>query len=59
MGAADCIGLRAQGIATVRLPEGVRIRETGRHRFAFNFNSTAVTLDGVRIPAAGVHWEDL
>jgi len=46
----------AQGIAVVEMPEGVRQRQAGEVRFVFNYNADGVVFDGVRVPAAGVHW---
>jgi beta-galactosidase len=38
------------------LPEGLRLRDTGSHRFAFNYGPAAVTWNGQQIEAAGVAW---
>jgi beta-galactosidase len=46
----------AEGVATVELPDGLRLRRSATHRFAFNYAPEAVEWDGVTIPAAGVHW---
>ena len=51
--AAAC---RAAGIATVDLPEGLRIRDTATHRFAFNYAPDPVTWEGESLPPAGVAW---
>ncbi len=44
------------GLATVALPEGLRIRDTAKHRFYFNYNAEAVSFDGLTLPGAGVHF---
>ncbi|WVX48656.1 Beta-galactosidase [Roseobacter fucihabitans] len=44
------------GVNTREMPEGVRLRATQTHVFAFNYNAEAVAFDGVTIPPAGVHW---
>ncbi|MEM6373652.1 MAG: beta-galactosidase trimerization domain-containing protein, partial [Pseudomonadota bacterium] len=46
-------------VTTQTLPRGVRIRDTETHRFVFNYAPEAQTWNGVEIPAAGVHWEQL
>ena len=38
------------------LPEGLRLRDTGTHRFAFNYAPAATHWDGQDIPPAGVAW---
>ncbi|TLP48572.1 beta-galactosidase [Cohaesibacter sp. CAU 1516] len=47
----------AEGIETVALPDGVRLRDTANHRFVFNYNSEPVEWGGETIPAAGVSWK--
>jgi len=47
------------GIQTHSLPDGLRIRDTDTHRFVFNYAPDAVKWNGVIIPAAGVHWEEI
>ncbi len=42
------------GIATLDLPEGVRVRDTRKERFWFNYTDAAVTCYGRTIDAAGV-----
>lgn len=46
----------AQGIAVQAMPVGLRTRATATHRYWFNYNPEAVEVDGVTVPAAGVHW---
>lgn len=43
-------------IATTSLPEGVRLRDTATHHFAFNYASEARILDGRTLEPAGVMW---
>ena len=47
------------GVPTHTLPEGLRLRDTATHRFAFNYAPHMVVWDGIEIPPAGVHWEPL
>ena len=42
-----------------KMPTGVRVRDTDTHRFWFNYNPHSVTIDGNKIPAAGVTWQKL
>jgi beta-galactosidase len=49
----------AAGIATLRLPDGLRVRDTATTRFFFNYGPKPVTWKDTIIPAAGVHWEAL
>ncbi|KQB97012.1 beta-galactosidase [Loktanella sp. 1ANDIMAR09] len=49
----------ALGLETKQLPEGLRLRDTETHRFYFNYAAVPLTWEGVTIPPAGVHWEDL
>lgn len=49
----------AQGIPVDPLPEGLRRRDSGTHRFWFNYNAVPVERGEVTIPAAGVYWEKL
>ncbi|MSU88892.1 beta-galactosidase [Rhodobacteraceae bacterium 2CG4] len=44
------------GIATEDLPEGLRLRDTAGHRFAFNYAAHPVTWQGREIAPAGVAW---
>ena len=44
------------GLDLVTLPEGLRLRDTGSHRFAFNYAATAVTWEGRTLEPAGVAW---
>lgn len=47
---------RAEGLATADLPDGLRLRGTPTHRFAFNYGPEPVEWEGTTIPPAGVHW---
>ncbi|MEJ6396974.1 beta-galactosidase [Yoonia sp. 208BN28-4] len=49
----------ALDIPTYDLPKGLRIRDTGTHRFVFNYAPKPRKWGDVTIPAAGVHWEKL
>nr|WP_067288908.1 beta-galactosidase [Marinobacterium profundum] len=49
----------AQGIAVMRLPQGLRRRDTDQHRFLFNYGAEPVTFDGITLAPAGVHWQPL
>ena len=46
-----------EGIETLDLPEGVRVRDAGPHRFWFNHGPEPATAHGVHLPPAGVHRE--
>jgi beta-galactosidase len=46
----------ALGLATEDLPEGLRLRDTEQHRFAFNYGPEPVTFGDKTIDAAGVAW---
>ncbi|SEN52393.1 beta-galactosidase [Palleronia pelagia] len=48
----------AEGIETLDLPDGLRLRDTDTHRFWFNYAPEPVRFAGREIPAAGVLWED-
>ena len=51
------VTLRMQaGLDLVTLPEGLRLRDTGSHRFAFNYAPTPVTWEGRTLEPAGVAW---
>ncbi|MEM9342946.1 MAG: beta-galactosidase [Pseudomonadota bacterium] len=43
-------------ITTDRLPDGLRLRDTATHRFAFNYGATPVDYRNQTIPPAGVAW---
>lgn len=47
----------AQGVEATPLPEGLRCRQSGVHRFWFNYAAAPVTHEGRTIPAAGVAWD--
>ena len=46
----------AAGIALATLPAGLRLRDTGSHRFAFNYGPDPVTWAGREIAAADLAW---
>ncbi|MCG6902526.1 MAG: beta-galactosidase [Rhodobacter sp.] len=47
------------GLKTETLPDGLRLRDTGTHRFVFNYAPEPLTYQGIEIPAAGVYWRPL
>ncbi len=47
----------AEGIETVSLPEGLRIRDTDSHRFWFNYAPEPIVFEGITHAAAGVTWQ--
>ena len=47
------------GVATRRLPDGLRCRETANERFWFNYGAAHVEMDGWSLPPAGVRREAL
>lgn len=47
------------GITTQDLPEGLRLREDGRHCFALNYGPEPVTWRGRTLEPAGVTWWDI
>ena len=49
---------REAGIETLDLPDGLRVRDTARHRFVFNYAPEPLPWAGtILIPPAGVFWE--
>ena len=44
------------GVPVTHVPEGVRLRDTGRFRFAFNYGPDTVDWQGATLPPAGVRW---
>jgi len=47
----------AQGIEAAPLPDGLRCRQSGAHRFWFNYGAAPVTHGGRTLPPAGVAWD--
>ncbi|WP_299777197.1 beta-galactosidase [uncultured Roseobacter sp.] len=47
---------KTAGLAVQTLPEGLRLRDTATHRFAFNYSPESVDFQGKTIAAAGVVW---
>ena len=45
------------GLEVDPLPEGLRLRDTAKHRFMFNYNAVPVEWGGEIIAPAGVHWK--
>lgn len=46
-------------LTLMALPMDVRVRDTGTHRFIFNYGPGETTWDGKTLPPAGVVWEVL
>ncbi len=46
-------------IATIDLPEGLRIRDCGHERFWLNYNAHAIQFDGLTLEPAGVYRQPL
>ncbi|MEP2641441.1 beta-galactosidase [Roseobacter sp.] len=44
------------GLTPQSLPQGVRLRDTATHRFAFNYGPEPVCFDGKSLAPAGVAW---
>ncbi len=57
----DLLDTLCQGasIPTTRVSDGLRLRDTATHRFAFNYAPDPVTFEGTEIPPAGVYWREL
>ena len=49
----------AAGVVTLNPPDGLRLRDTGAHRFYINYNAFEVEFDGLLIGAADVTWRPL
>lgn len=47
---------KAAGLPTEVLPEGVRLRETDKHQFAFNYAAEPRSYRGQTLAPAGVRW---
>ncbi|MFZ5961413.1 beta-galactosidase [Thalassococcus sp. BH17M4-6] len=45
---------RRAGLATMNLPDGLRLRDTGAERFWFNYGAEPLEFEGISLPAAGV-----
>jgi beta-galactosidase len=46
-------------IKTVTLPDGIRIKRTQSHLFAFNYGREVAHFEGIKIEPAGVFWRTL
>ncbi len=44
------------GLVLRPLPEGLRLRDTASHRFAFNYGPDPVRYGGLTLAPAGLHW---
>ena len=49
----------AQNVSITRLPDCVRVRDTLKHRFWFNYSETESIVGGIKLPPSGVIWESL
>jgi beta-galactosidase len=49
----------SQNISTMDLPDCVRVRETHKHRFWFNYSEKETNVSSVSLPPSGVFWEPL
>ena len=49
----------SQNISTMDLPDCVRVRETFKHRFWFNYSEKESIVGAVKLPPSGVFWEPL
>ncbi len=47
---------KAVGLTLTPLPEGLRLRDTAHHRFAFNYAPEPQTWNGTTLPPGGVAW---
>ncbi len=47
---------KLQEIPTLKLPEGVRVRDSTSHRFVFNYSAEPVNIFGLELESAGVVW---
>ena len=48
-----------EGLATLDLPDGLRVRDTATHRFDFNYAPEPQAFEGHVLPPAGVRWRPL
>jgi beta-galactosidase len=49
----------AQNVSITQLPDCVRVRDTLKHRFWFNYSETESIVGGIKLPPSGVIWESL
>ena len=49
----------AEGVETLKLPDGLRVRDTATHRFVFNYAPETQAYGDVMLEPAGVHWHPL
>lgn len=47
---------KMQGISTLDLPDGVRVRDSKSHRFVFNYGAEPISILGMELEGAGVAW---
>ncbi len=48
-----------QNISITSLPNNVRLRDTLKYRFWFNYSETESIVGGVKLPPSGVIWESI
>ena len=48
-----------EGIETLALPDGLRVRDTETHRFVFNYGPEPAPYKDTVLPPAGVYWHEL
>ena len=49
----------SQSIPTTEMTDSVRVRETLKHRFWFNYSETESKVGDITLPPSGVFWEPL
>ena len=49
----------SQSIPITQMPDCVRVRETLKHRFWFNYSETESKVGAIKLPPSGVFWEPL
>ena len=54
-----CDLCNAQNISIISLPNNVRLRDTLKYRFWFNYSETESIVGGVKLPPSGVIWESI
>ncbi len=47
------------GLMVENMPQGLRVRDTAHHRFAFNYSTAPIIWRGTVISPGGVHWVDV
>ena len=49
----------AEGLENLKLPDGLRVRDTGTHRFVFNYAPEPLVYKDITLAPAAVHWHPL